>query len=122
MILFHIVEKKQWDESLKNGVYGDFWIKKDGFIHCSTLEQLIDVANNNLKSINERLIVLCIDTNLLKTELRWEKNLKNGITFPHIYGLMDIRAVINTVDIKKNSAGDFYMPDGLKIYSQASNL
>lgn len=48
-ILLHIAKKSDWESVQESGVYGDFSIKKDGFIHCSTLDQLVDVANNNLK-------------------------------------------------------------------------
>ena len=117
MILFHIAEKNKWEESLKSGLYGDFSIEKDGFIHCSEFNQLLHVANNNLKSVNEKLVVLCIDSNRLKSEIKWEINRNNGITFPHIYGLINVDSVIDTVDFEKNLCGDYFISDKLLSFS-----
>lgn len=36
MLLVHAVKKRNLEGSNLTGYYGDFSIKKDGFIHCST--------------------------------------------------------------------------------------
>ena len=89
MLIFHIASKNKWKQSLKNGVYGDFSIEKDGFIHCSKFNQLLHGANNNLKNINEDLTVLCIDASRLKSEIKWGTDLNNGEIFPRVYGLIN---------------------------------
>lgn len=116
MLIFHIAKKEEWNKSLKDGFYGDFSVKKDGFIHCSEFNQLLHVANNNLKNVDEELIVLCIDVDNLKSEVRWEKNKNNSMIFPHIYGLINIGSVIDTLEFKKNVLGDFFISDELSNY------
>ncbi len=116
MLIFHIAKKEEWNKSLKDGFYGDFSVKKDGFIHCSEFSQLLHVANNNLKNIDEELIILCIDIENLKSEVRWEKNKDNGMVFPHIYGLINISSVIDTLEFKKNALGDFFISEELSNY------
>lgn len=118
MCLFHIAKNNQWDDGLKSGFYGKFSIVKDGFIHCSTFDQLLHVANNNLKNIKEKLIILCIDTDKLKSEIKWEKNKNNGIIFPHVYGLINIDCVIEVIDFLKDENGDFFIPNELLKYSK----
>lgn len=113
MLLFHIAKSKEWQQSLKTGFYSNPSIKKDGFIHCSEFNQLLHIANSNLKNINEELVVLCIDSDKLKPEIKWETNKNNGMTFPHVYGLINVDSVIDTADFKKNQLGDFYIPDKL---------
>ncbi len=77
MLLFHIARKDTWEQSIKNRIYGEFSIEKYGFIHCSEFNQLLHVANNNLKKVNTDLVVLCIDTDNLKSEVKWETNKNN---------------------------------------------
>ena len=117
MLLFHIAKKDVWKQSLHNGLYGDFSIKKDGFIHCSEFNQLLHVANNNLKNVNDDLVVLCIDASRLKSEVKWETNKINSMIFPHVYGLINIDSVIDIVDFRKNQDGDFFISDELLNFS-----
>ena len=35
------------------------------------------------------------------------------MTFPHVYGLINVDSVIDTADFKKNQLGNFYIPDKL---------
>ena len=116
MLIFHIAKEEEWKQSLKDGFYGDFSVKKDGFIHCSEFNQLLHVANNNLKNVDEELIILCIDVDNLKSEVKWEKNKNNGIVFPHIYGLIDVDSVIDTLEFKKDVLGDFFISEELSNY------
>ena len=118
MILFHIAKKDVWKQSLHNGLYGDFSIKKDGFIHCSEFNQLLHVANNNLKNINDDLVVLCIDASRLNSEIKWETNKINGMTFPHVYGLINIDSVIDAIHFKKNQDGDFIISNKISNYKK----
>ncbi len=108
MIILHAAKETDYEKSLKSGYYGDFAIKKDGFIHCSTAEEMLNVANDNLKDIDEPLIVLFIDTEKLKSEIKWEKRGKNGIRFPHVYGLINLDSVIKRSPLFKDELGNFY--------------
>lgn len=108
MIILHAAKENDYEKSLKSGYYGDFAIKKDGFIHCSTAEEMLNVANDNLKDIDEPLIVLFIDTEKLKSEVKWEKRGKNSIRFPHVYGLINLDSVIKKSPLFKDELGNFY--------------
>ena len=109
MLIFHIVEEKIWQGKFKNEPYGDFLIKEDGFIHCCTFDQIVDVANSNLKDIGEKIIILCINTYYLESEIRWEKNNKNGKIFPHVYGEINSECIIKSIDLERNEKGDFFI-------------
>ena len=117
MLLFNIAKKDIWEQSLNNGLYGDFSIKKDGFIHCSEFNQLLHLANNNLKKINDDLVVLCIDASRLKSEVKWKVNKNSGMAFPHVYGLINTDSVIDVIDLRKNQDGDFFISDELLNFS-----
>ena len=116
MVVLHVAKESDYKNSLESGLYGDFSIKKDGFIHCSTIENVVDVANDNLREIQEKLIILCIDTEKLSSELKWEARGSKGIKFPHIYGLINLDAVVKTFPFIKNNSGNFCLPVELLEY------
>ena len=118
MLIFHIVKERIWKEILNNKVHDDILLKRDGFIHCCTFDQLLEVANDNLKNINENLIVLCINTYYLESKVKWEKNDKNNKIFPHVYGLINSESIIEEIEFKRNENGDFFISDELFNYSK----
>ncbi len=120
MILVHVAKKEDYENALKSSFYGSFSIKKDGFIHCSKIEDVIDVANDNLKSIKDDLLILCIDARKVKSEIKWEERGSKKIKFPHIYGLLNMDAVINVIPFLKNKNGDFYLPTKVLEYKKES--
>lgn len=68
----------------------------EGFIHCSTGEQLPGVARTFYAG-REDLILLTIDPELLgEGRLVYEDLYDHGDLFPHIYGPLPVRAVIST--------------------------
>ncbi|MDQ6918815.1 MAG: DUF952 domain-containing protein [Candidatus Dormibacteraeota bacterium] len=63
----------------------------EGFIHCSTASQL--EASGRHFAAQTGLVVLEIDPEKLRWELRWENS--QGEAFPHLYGPLDLEAVIS---------------------------
>lgn len=116
MIIFHIVTENEWNNFNQSQYYEGKTLKTDGFLHCCTFDQILHVANNNLKDINEKMLVICINTEYLSNELKWEQNPKNNMTFPHLYGPINSDAIISTVSLDKNSKGEFYISDELHNY------
>ncbi len=109
-IILHIAKQTDWNDALQTGFYGKFSIEKDGFIHCAKINNIITVANDNLKNLDDSLLLLSINTEKLKSKIKWEKRGKKGINFPHIYGLLNIDAVFNVCPFKKDNSGNFYLP------------
>jgi len=84
-------------------------LKTEGFIHCSTLDQVIGVANQRFKG-QTGLVLLCIETDLAKPEIRYE-NLEGGKKlFPHIYGALNGDAIRNLVYLTPGDDGNFILP------------
>jgi uncharacterized protein (DUF952 family) len=67
----------------------------EGFIHCSTQEQLAETAKRYYSGTVE-ILVLEIDEEKLVSELRYELS-RNGEEFPHIYGRINKQAIINKI-------------------------
>jgi uncharacterized protein (DUF952 family) len=119
-MILHITTPKEWEKAQINGEYTAPSLNSDGFIHCSTLKQAIDTANIFFKGQNG-LILLCIDENKLKSEIKYENptgggqhDPEVGDLFPHVYGPINIPAVIKVVDFPLNEKGLFVIPEELK--------
>jgi uncharacterized protein (DUF952 family) len=92
------------------GSYRDDSLETEGFIHCSTPEQVIGVANERFHGRTD-LVLLCIDPANLDAPLVCEDCYESGQEFPHIYGPLNLNAVAGVVDFPPNIVGNFALPD-----------
>lgn len=95
-MIFHITDKHAWEKSKETGEYRGGTLETQGFIHCSTLEQIYEVACY-LFSKKTNLVILEIDEEEVTPEIKYE-DAGNGKLYPHIYGPLNIEAVKNTRD------------------------
>ena len=108
-IIFHIANREVWERD-SHGYYEPEQFAIDGFIHCSTPEQLLPVANLRFRGQLE-LVLLEIDTDLVTPEIRYE-NLEGGLKlFPHIYGQLERKAVLRVREFTPGLDGFFSMPE-----------
>lgn len=108
-IIFHIARRDDWERGEAKGSYQPEMFSQEGFIHCSTAEQIIAVANLRFRG-QTGLVLLSIDTDRVVHEIRYE-NLEGGSQlFPHIYGELDPHAVMKVSDFIPQSDGFFRMP------------
>jgi len=77
-----------------NNEYEAASLASEGFIHCSTIEQLNTSASRYYNNEPE-IIVLTIDEQKLKSELKFEFA-KIGQEYPHIYGPINKESIIET--------------------------
>lgn len=105
-MIFHITTKENWEK--RNKLYfEDSSLKKDGFIHCCEINQIEKVANNLFKERDE-ILILCIDENLLgDIKVIWEDLYNLNEKYPHIYGPIPLKAIINIFSVKKQINGKF---------------
>ena len=116
-MIFHITSRTAWDEAQKRGDYRAEGYAREGFIHCSTLSQVLPVANNFYKG-QRGLILLEIEPTLLSSTLKWEPpsggtpppGVSKGDMFPHIYGPINLDAVVRTVELASKPDGTFDLP------------
>lgn len=108
MLILHITKQEQWKQAKLAGIYRGDTLDSEGFIHCSTLRQIIKVANA-LFYTQKELILLCIDSDKVRAEIRYE-GLKEREHYPHIYGPLNIDAVIKVLDFELGKDGEFELP------------
>jgi uncharacterized protein (DUF952 family) len=106
-MILHICSAAEWQASDKSH-YRCGSLDREGFIHCSTPEQLIEVAARLFHGRRD-LVLLVIDPDRVTSEIRWEGG-GNGQFYPHIYGPLNVSAVIEVVRFEPDRHGDFALP------------
>ncbi|WP_228044317.1 DUF952 domain-containing protein [Streptomyces ferrugineus] len=99
--ILHITERSLWDAARERGTYEmstrGRTLEEEGFIHCSTRDQLPPVAAFVYGSYDgpDELVVLVVDPERLDVPLRYEAPEPGGEEFPHVYGPIPVGAVVD---------------------------
>ncbi len=110
--ILHITQRAAWDAALLLGEYRVPTLEIDGFIHCSTLKQVLEPANSLYRGQTD-LVLLCIDPHRVKSPIRYEDYYDLGDEFPHIYGSIPIEAVTQVLNFPPLDDGRFVIPTQL---------
>jgi uncharacterized protein (DUF952 family) len=105
--IFHITKREQWEKAKLKGVYRGDTLDSQGFIYCSTSQQIVKVANALFYAKRE-LLLLCIATNKIQSEIKYE-SVGSEELYPHIYGYLNIDAVTMVADFESTN-GKFVLP------------
>ena len=114
-MILHIAARGDWERAQADGSYRLDSLETDGFIHCSTSAQAPRVADALFPGRSD-LLLLCIDPAKLTSDLRFEAPAHPSDqdapdeTFPHIYGPIDLDAVVAVVDFPPGEDGRFRLP------------
>jgi uncharacterized protein (DUF952 family) len=110
--ILHLTFRTDWQAALEAGSYQADSLSSEGFIHCSKPEQVERVANAYYHG-KDGLVLLVIDPQKVTPEIRWEPGTdKPDELFPHIYGPLDLEAVLQVIDFEPNPDGSFtLLPD-----------
>jgi uncharacterized protein (DUF952 family) len=92
-VIYHITTQSEWDAAQQKGTYEAVSLKDEGFIHCSQEAQIPGVLERFFKN-KTGLIKLSLETDKLKSQLIYEWSPSIADTFPHIYGPINLDAVI----------------------------
>jgi uncharacterized protein (DUF952 family) len=94
-LIYHITTSALWNRQSSADSYATETLVVEGFIHCSTREQVKRTLERYYANQKE-LLLLHIDPTLLKAELKFEAS-TNGELFPHVFGKIN-REAINKVE------------------------
>jgi uncharacterized protein (DUF952 family) len=116
-MIAHIANRRDWAEALECGTYAPESLRAEGFIHCSTIAQVIDTANRFYRGQDD-LVVLCIEESRLNAVLKYEppamqRGESAGALFPHLYGELNLDAVGRVVALPCEADGSFRLPHEL---------
>ncbi|MCO6449945.1 MAG: DUF952 domain-containing protein [Caldilineales bacterium] len=107
-MIYHITFVEAWQDAEVRGVYLHDSLESEGFIHCSTTDQLVATANRFFAGA-DALLVLAIAPANLEAELLYEES-EPGQWFPHIYGPLNLGAVVGTFTWQLDVDGRFATP------------
>jgi uncharacterized protein (DUF952 family) len=114
--LYHITTRAAWIAATRQGSYAAESLGADGFIHCSTSSQVLAVARQFYAGQNG-LVLLAIDPNRLSSAIKWEPaagGTPPGVSghrlFPHVYGRINLEAVVQIWDFDPDRSGQFPTP------------
>ncbi len=106
--ILHTCLLSEWAAAHITGEYRASSLLTEGFIHCSSLEQVAASANRHFRG-QQNLVLLVISTEKLQSEIRWE-TAKHGGSYPHIYGALNTNAVELVLPYPPDSDGSFSTP------------
>lgn len=115
-MILHITTRAEWKEAQRRGEYRTPSLESEGFVHCSTEKQVVQVANAFYLGRND-LVLLVLDESKLKPVLKWEApagppapGISESDLFPHVYGAIDLTAVASALDLVPDPDGTFRLP------------
>ena len=92
-MIFHIAYEVDWERAQVTGEYMPASLQSEGFIHCSTSEQVEYAGKTHFKG-ETGLVLLEIDPEKLDVPVVYEDLYEVGEQFPHLYGVLPLPAVI----------------------------
>jgi uncharacterized protein (DUF952 family) len=95
-VLFHITTHEQWQHAVAVGEYRAPSLDTEGFIHLSTETQWEGARARFFRDVPD-LLLLVIDPERVRGEIRYE--LVDRENFPHLYGALDIGAVVEVREL-----------------------
>jgi uncharacterized protein (DUF952 family) len=108
--IFHITTEADWAHAQAEGAYSlstrGLTLAQVGFVHCAFGEQVSGVANAFFRGV-AKLVVLRIAIDRLNVEVRYEDLQGGHELFPHVYGPLNLDAVVATMPLPAGADGTF---------------
>jgi uncharacterized protein (DUF952 family) len=105
--IFHLATASDWEVAVRTGSYTTstrgVTLAEEGFIHASRGDQWQGVRERYYADVDEPLLLLVIDPALLTSPVV-EEEVPGGETFPHVYGPIDVAAVVRTIALDEQPA------------------
>lgn len=97
-MIYHVTTKSGWQQALQQGYYEAPSLATEGFIHLSKKEQVAGVLQRYYKNQTD-LLLLHVDESKLSAELKYELSPSVNEEFPHLFGRLNIDAVVEAKEI-----------------------
>jgi uncharacterized protein (DUF952 family) len=113
MFIYHIVAAADWAQAQRDGQYSmstrGRTLAEEGFIHASTAAQVALVANSFYQGEPD-LLLLVIDPDQVAADIRYEPVPGQAQPYPHIYGPLNLDAVLQAHPFHPAPDGQFSFP------------
>ena len=97
-MIYHVVTAMNWQKSVQQGFYEADSLVVEGFIHTSKAGQVAGVLERYYKD-QSNLLLLHIDETKLTAPLKYELAPSVNEEFPHIYGRLNVDAVVKVENL-----------------------
>ena len=97
-IIYHVTTAAEWETAKHQGFYESTSLKEEGFIHCSLENQVAGVLERYFAG-QTNLVKLVIDTEKLTSRFVYDWSPSTADTFPHVYGVINLDAVLDVIEI-----------------------
>ena len=115
--LYHVTPAADWAAAQEAGEYRlstrGKTLADEGFIHSSHAHQVTRVADAIYRGTHG-LVLLVIDPDAVRAEIREEALSATGERFPHIYGPLNVDAVLEVLPFEPTERGTFELPPRLR--------
>ena len=96
--IYHITTAAAWEKAQTTGAYITDSLSTEGFIHCSTQDQVAGVLDRYYKG-QTNLVKLTIEKFKVTSPLIFELATSINEVFPHIHGPINLSAVVKAESI-----------------------
>ncbi|MDX6207981.1 MAG: hypothetical protein QOF82_1392 [Frankiales bacterium] len=111
-MIFHVSSPEDWQAAQQTGDYRNSTrgrtLEDEGFIHCSRLDQVAGVLAAYYTGAGP-LLLLSIEPSLLSSPWR-EDEVAPGVFYPHVYGPLDLPAVVAATPLAVAEDGSYIVP------------
>ena len=97
-IIYHVTTSSDWEAAKQKGYYEHPSLVDEGFIHCSQDHQVAGVLERYFVG-QKGLLKLVINTDKLTSKFVFDWSPSTADTFPHVYGPINIDAVIDVTPL-----------------------
>lgn len=97
-MIYHVTTKQDWELAIKKGFFDEPSLYTEGFIHNSTEAQVSGVLQRYYLGKSD-LLLMHIDESKLDSELKYELAPSVNELFPHVFGKINLDAVVKIVEI-----------------------
>jgi len=115
-VLYHIATAADWAQAQRDGEYRmstrGVTLAAEGYIHASTVAQVLPVANAYYRDEPDDLLLLVLDPARIGAEIKWEQVPGSAGPFPHIYGPLPVSAVRQALPLPRDNSGHFTVLPG----------
>jgi uncharacterized protein (DUF952 family) len=107
--IYHLARAAAWQAATGTGTYtGTADDARDGYLHFSTAEQVVESAAKHRAGATDVILVAC-DPARLGDALRWEPS-RGGQLFPHLYGDLAMEQVAWSAPLALGDDGRHVFP------------
>jgi uncharacterized protein (DUF952 family) len=109
--VFHVTDPAAWSAAPSVGQLVPPSLHSEGFVHCSTTDQLVGTIERHFGSSDELVLVELGDT--ARPDLVWEES-RPGEVYPHLYRPIELREIRRAVPWHREPDGSVALPAELR--------